>query len=104
MGCCGQKRAKLNNSSGPMTLQNKTHPEIETINENDQIDHYPSIVSSYRSIQAPVSLHYLQGALILVRGPATGRLYEFSGSNPDQPVDGRDAERLVHSRLFRRNH
>jgi hypothetical protein len=44
----------------------------------------------------------LENSLIVVRGPATGRQYQFSGAHPDQSVDARDAEALLRTRFFRR--
>ena len=46
-------------------------------------------------INSHVNLHYLEGPLILLRGMATGTLYEFSGEYPDQTIDARDAEALL---------
>ena len=37
-----------------------------------------------------------------VRGPATGRLYQFSKLQPMQAVDARDAAAILRTRLFRR--
>lgn len=49
-----------------------------------------------------VRLRYLERSPVLVRGPVTGRQYEFSGSRPVQRVDGRDAEALLRTGFFRR--
>jgi hypothetical protein len=38
---------------------------------------------------------------VRVRGSATGRYYEFSGSNPVQSVDARDAPAMLATRFFR---
>jgi hypothetical protein len=50
---------------------------------------------------AAVSLRYLQNPPIRVRGPVTGRQYDFSGSRPVQAVDPRDASALLRTRFFR---
>lgn len=47
-------------------------------------------------------LRYLEQSPILVRGPATGRYYEFSEAQPDQHVDSRDAPQLLRTSFFRR--
>jgi hypothetical protein len=47
-----------------------------------------------------MALRYLRRAPIRMRGPATGRLYDFSGSHPVQPVDSRDATALLRTHLF----
>ena len=48
-----------------------------------------------------VSLRYTETAPILVNGPATGRTYRFSGSNPVQAVDRRDVAALLRTCFFR---
>jgi hypothetical protein len=48
-----------------------------------------------------VRLHYVQDRAILVRGPATGRIYQFSAAHPDGNVDERDAAPLLRTSLFR---
>jgi hypothetical protein len=48
-----------------------------------------------------VRLHYVQSRAILVRGPVTGRIYQFSAAHPDGNVDGRDAAPLLRTSLFR---
>ncbi len=51
-----------------------------------------------------VTLQYLENSPILVRGPVTGRLYEFSNAQPVQSVDLRDAETLLRTGFFRRTY
>jgi hypothetical protein len=48
-----------------------------------------------------VRLHYVQSRAILVRGPVTGRIYQFSAAHPDGSVDERDAPPLLRTNLFR---
>ncbi|MBI4528834.1 MAG: hypothetical protein HY695_33985 [Deltaproteobacteria bacterium] len=57
-----------------------------------------SMVSPY----SLVTIRYLEKSPILVRGPATGRQYHFSGARSVQCVDVRDAEALLLTRFFRR--
>jgi hypothetical protein len=45
-------------------------------------------------------LRYLEKSPIRVRGPATGREYEFSAADPVRLVDARDAESLLRTRFF----
>jgi hypothetical protein len=47
-----------------------------------------------------VALRYTETSPILVKGPATGRQYQFSGSNPIQAVDARDVAALLRTRFF----
>jgi hypothetical protein len=49
-----------------------------------------------------VVLTYEDGAAIRVRGPVTGRRYDFSEGQPSQPVDTRDAAVLTRNTGFRR--
>jgi hypothetical protein len=49
-----------------------------------------------------VLLKYRERARILVRGPITGRAYEFSPQLPAQSVESRDADVLVRSGRFLR--
>jgi hypothetical protein len=57
-------------------------------------------------VQSPsystVNLRYLENSPILVRGPVTGRQYEFSGAKPQQLVDVRDADALLRTGFFRK--
>jgi len=47
-----------------------------------------------------VTLRYLGPKRVLVRGPATGRQYDFSAAAPTLPVDARDADSLLRTRQF----
>ncbi len=47
-------------------------------------------------------LLYYGSARITVRGPVSGRLYEFTRQQPRQTVDPRDAVSMLKTRLFRR--
>ncbi len=49
-----------------------------------------------------VYLQYGEQSPIRVRGLATGRVYQFSGQQPVQAVDERDAPALLQTRLFHR--
>jgi hypothetical protein len=47
-------------------------------------------------------VRYVEKSPIRVQGLQSGRFYEFSGQNPVQPVDPRDAAALLNTRFFRR--
>lgn len=49
-----------------------------------------------------VKLHYTGVAPVRVKGPKTGRIYEFSAAHPVGTVDRRDAQGLMRISLFRR--
>jgi len=46
-------------------------------------------------------LRYVGGRPVLVKGPATGNEYRFSGVEPVRLVDPRDAISLVRDHMFR---
>jgi len=46
-------------------------------------------------------LRYMGGRPVLVKGPATGNQYRFSGVEPIRLVDPRDAIALVRNPMFR---
>ena len=48
-----------------------------------------------------LNLVYEGQPLVSVRGPVTGKAYEFSSMQPVQPVDLRDARFLLASPLFK---
>jgi hypothetical protein len=86
MGCCGQGRAAL---SRRLNVSTTTPPTVEVIEP------------SFADIGPPVRLQYFQTRPLLVRGPATGRVYQFSGAHPEAGVDARDAAALLRTNLFR---
>ncbi len=49
-----------------------------------------------------VKLHYTGVAAIRVKGQHSGRMYVFTGAEPDRSVDRRDAVSLMQIGLFRR--
>jgi hypothetical protein len=51
---------------------------------------------------AGVALEYTERARILVRGPSTGRTYEFSAAQRAQTVDPADVPPLLRTGFFRR--
>ena len=53
------------------------------------------------AIDSPVRLLYYGFAPVSVRGPISGRLYQFSRLQPILPVDARDAVSILKTRLFR---
>jgi len=49
-----------------------------------------------------VRLRYLSQSRISLRGPASGKMYELSGTGEDVLVDARDAAAFEQSGLFQR--
>jgi hypothetical protein len=58
-------------------------------------------IATAQSPSASVALRYTESSPVRVRGPVTGRQYDFSGSHPVQAVDSRDATALVRTLFFR---
>lgn len=58
--------------------------------------------SVFATADSSVRIQYKDQAAVQVRGLATGRAYAFSGAQPLQEVDPRDAPSLLQTRFFRR--
>ena len=123
--CCGQKRAQLtsNQISSPRTILSVS---ISTPGKVAARATYipsavppampnappPSASSPATTLQnsattvapdcASIQLQYKEQSPIQVRGLATGHVYVFSGSQPVQVIDVRDAAALLQTRFFRR--
>ena len=76
MACCGQQRAAI--------AQNKQS----------------GVQNSHDAAGALVSLRFKQSSPVMVRGPVTGKHYQFNGSVNTQRVDARDAAALIKSGYF----
>lgn len=83
MGCCGQGRAALRQSQ-----QNTSPAAAER----------PAAGPAERR----VLVHYRASAPVVVRGVASGRLYEFDAAQPTLYVAEGDAVALLRSRWFER--
>jgi hypothetical protein len=94
MGCCGRNRAALTESIAPGIPPMPRAP----------LDVQPNRVRArtFAPLTTEVSVRYLERPGVVVHGPVTGRRYAFSGTNPVQSVDARDAGAFWHSRYFRR--
>jgi hypothetical protein len=88
--CCGQKRRALTlaqNSAGNSSPDRTAQTEAGQSSANPVPE---------------VSLFYLRQSPIQLRGLYSGRMYQFSPSQPIQPVDQRDATAFLRTpRLFR---
>jgi hypothetical protein len=80
--CCGQKRA---------TMANRTLYRPN-----------PALTAETPGANNTLRMRYLQQPRVIVRGQASGKLYEFSGAEPDVAVDQRDAAALEQTGFFRR--
>jgi len=61
----------------------------------------PSNIDPVRRHFDITTLHYAESAPIRLTGPITGRAYAFSGAEPLQEVDVRDAAIFARSNRFR---
>jgi hypothetical protein len=76
VGCCGQNRAAL---------------ASQTANAQS---------SNAQPSAAPISLRFLQRRSIVVRGPVTGRRYQFHDGAYTRGIDRRDTVELLKSGCF----
>jgi hypothetical protein len=102
MGCCGQKRAALR--SAPLPAVTRPSPNLPTATSQPtiagpQVTVYPQSAQPLPT-HSSVVLRYTETSPILVRGPVSGRQYQFSGSKPVQAVDARDAAALLRTGFF----
>jgi hypothetical protein len=88
MGCCGLRRSRL-----PAVLAASPRPAPEAAGHR-----FAEATAGGRG----VALRYRERSRILVRGPVTGRAYEFSPQQPTPFVDLRDADVLMRTGRFLR--
>jgi hypothetical protein len=99
MGCCGQKRAGHKGALPTRRLNPNLPANTSSTPKVGQPVAMPATVqptSGYPS----VALRYTETSPILVKAPASGRQYQFSGSDPIQTVDARDVAALLRTRFF----
>ena len=119
--CCGQKRAALTThpSPAPREIPNlrrgtsaetglraafASAPRQAVQGPRPTASAAPAITPPNPPVPKDTSVYvqYREQSPIQVRGLATGRVYQFSGTQPVQAVDERDASALLQTRLFRR--
>lgn len=83
MSCCGQRR-----SASPAVTPAALRPA------------WPAPSMAHPHATRTVVLRYRERARVLVRGPVTGRAYEFSAERPAQAVEVRDAEAMLRTAHF----
>ena len=95
--CCGQKRMAMRSVPAPA-------PQTAAVRQNvsKASSSLPQhLTAADPRLRSPVSIRYLETSPIRVRGPVTGRVYEFSGTRPVQIVEAGDAAALSRTRFFR---
>ena len=105
MGCCGQKRQALMSAQPAAVTQRSTNQPAATSQPPIAAQQGAVYVESAQPLSrhSSVALRYTETSPILVRGPGSGRQYQFSGSNPVQFVDVRDVAALLRTRFFRQS-
>lgn len=98
MGCCGQKRSQSPAASRPVWPVPAAHARSEptAVASNGAGRGMSGVSAGGRN----VVLRYRERARVLVRGPVTGRTYEFSAKQSTQSIEARDAEALLRTRHF----
>jgi hypothetical protein len=100
--CCGQKRSALKSETTAGTTMAGL-PVVRHIAIG--ISRSPAMAQPSQKLarphSPPASLRYVDNSPIRVRGPVTGRQYQFSGSSPVQAVEPRDVAGLLATCLFR---
>jgi hypothetical protein len=95
MGCCGQKRDGLRSALQPSTSHAPAH------GNRPGIDRRRACAAATPPLGGRVvAVRYVERSRLVVRGPATGRQYEFSAAKPTQIVAAHDADALLRTRYF----
>ena len=114
MGCCGQNRTEMKSAAQAAPTPTRTQPVPQAMKASTPgpaASRDAAWNSAMTGGRAPssvamatntVALRYLETTRVLVQGPASGRHYEFSASNPVQVLDARDVSALLGTRFFRR--
>ena len=101
--CCGSRRSAWRAASTSAKAATASRPVGHDLPERPAAGAGSPAPMSNQSAFPAVDLHYGETAEIRVRGPITGRPYVFSGSQPVQAVDARDAAILTRNSSFRRS-
>jgi hypothetical protein len=94
--CCGSKRSAWRAASAPARSPGAAQPPAPVASGSA-----PANIGPVRPHFAVTTLHYAESAPIRLIGPITGRAYAFSGAEPLQEVDVRDAAIFARSDRFR---
>jgi len=101
--CCGSRRSAWRSSYAP-TPATRSQPQDRTVPAGAEPAERPTAQALAARAEFPsVRLAYAESSPIRVRGPVTGRPYDFSGSQPSQDVDVRDAAVFARNSLFRQS-
>jgi len=108
--CCGSRRSAWRSASARSRASPPTRPMPQGVADRAGISGAigPDPVAPAGDVSAgppfaTVAVRYMETAAIRVQGPITGRHYDFSGAQPVQAVDFRDAAIFTRSSPFRRS-
>ncbi len=93
--CCGDKRTIITRQATGQPAPPERPASVNRGRPNSGAPHEPAAWSM-------VKLRYLERSPVRVRGPVTGKHYDFSAADPIAPVEARDAEPLLRTRFFAR--
>lgn len=95
--CCGDKRTMA-------TQQAMNHPTQPAASAPAANYNPPASTSAAQEPAAwsATKLRYLERSPVRVRGPVTGKHYDFSAADPIALVEARDATALLRTRFFAR--
>ncbi len=96
MSCCGRSRAAASSRA--------RSPRAELAPAPAPPPPAPAPARPRVVERGTARLRYTASRAVRVRGPETGRLYDFSGQDPVGDVDARDAEGLVRTGFFKRTY
>jgi hypothetical protein len=107
--CCGSNRSAIRNASTSMRARSPSPQaqQLASASARVQAPPPPKPAVTPQPVWTPgslawVTLKYSETAAIRVRGPASGRRYEFSGARPALAIDPRDVPEMLRSGLFHR--
>ena len=98
--CCGQQRETVTRETMQKTTLSGNSIATPAPAAAPAVNNSPRSASAPQPVWSSVGVRYLEKSPIRVRGPATGREYDFSAAHPVRSVDTRDAESLLHTRFF----
>ena len=95
--CCGSRRAAWRAASSSAVAARAAQPPTAV----EPARAAPAALGPQGPGVTLIKLRYADSAPIRLRGPITGRAYDFSGAEPVQEVDVRDVAIFVRSARLR---
>ena len=95
MGCCGKARANLSYSRGASS------PTTAAMSQTSTATVQQPVLRQTGGVNHVVMLRYTCKSSIVVRGPATGKQYQFSAAEPVRSVTVSDAVVFLRTGYFR---